>query len=155
MTNPLSQADGDKLRGFIEEIESANAKAQTVSDRKKEIFARVRDARFLPKTVRRIVRIRAEDPQQRVEDDERLTQYLDAISQSENRVDDQQSNASEKSTHAPVREGAEQTATARKESAEPQNPYARARSGTSKKGPPSRKPQTTGDTHFDDELSII
>ncbi len=155
MPDQLSQADGDKLRRFIEEIESENAEAQTVSDRKKEIFARVRDARFHPKTVRRIVRIRAEDPQQRVDDDERLTKYLDAISQSENRVDDQQSNASEKSTHAREREGAEPTATARKESAEPPNPYARARSGTSKEGPPSRKPNTTGDTHFDDELSII
>ena len=155
MTNPLLPADGDKLRGFIEEIESANAKAQTVSDHKKAVFARVRDAGFHPKTTRRIVAIRELHPQQRAEDDERLTQYLDAISQSENRVDDQQSNASEKSTHARVREGAEPTATARKESAEPQNPYARARSGTSKKGPPSRKPHTTGETYFDDELSII
>ncbi len=100
MTNSLSHAEADKLRGFVEEYEEARAEERILNDRRKEISKRVNDAGFRPKTVRRVVDIRAQDPEMRRRQEDLVNSYLHAVEESELRSEEGELGASGNGTRA-------------------------------------------------------
>ena len=100
MADSLNHAKADKLRGFVEEYKAARAEERILNDRKKEISKRVNDAGFRPKTVRRVVDIRAQDPEERKRQEDLVNSYLHAVEESERRSEEGELGASGSETHA-------------------------------------------------------
>ncbi len=100
MTDSLSRAEADELRGFVEEYEAARAEERILNDRKKEISKRAKDAGLRPKAVRHVVDIRAQDPEERKRKEEIVRSYLRAVEESETRSEQGELGASGSETHA-------------------------------------------------------
>ncbi len=99
MANSLSHAKADKLRGFVKEYEEARAEERILNDRKKKISKRANDAGLHPKTVRRVVDIRAQDPEERKRQEDLVKSYLHAVEESERRSEDVEFGVSGNETH--------------------------------------------------------
>lgn len=67
--------DGDVLVDIVHDVEELNAKEAEIKDAKKPVFARAKDNGFSPKTLRRYIRHRAQDPEKRQRDDEEFASY--------------------------------------------------------------------------------
>jgi uncharacterized protein (UPF0335 family) len=71
--------NGEHLRAFVERIERVNAERDELATDLKEIYGEVRTQGYDAKIVKKIVRRRAIDPDQRREEEEIMSLYLDAM----------------------------------------------------------------------------
>jgi uncharacterized protein (UPF0335 family) len=67
------------LRAFIERIERLNEEKKALSEDIKEVFAEAKGNGYDPKIIRKIVSIRGQDPEKRVEEETILDLYLAAL----------------------------------------------------------------------------
>ena len=70
---------GQRLRSFIERVETLEEEIKALSDDKKEIFAEAKGTGFDVKTIRKIIALRKLDVEKRRESDELLDLYKAAI----------------------------------------------------------------------------
>lgn len=70
---------GERLRSFIERIERLEEEKQALADDIKEVFAEAKATGFDVKTIRKIIRMRKQDIDQRKEEEALLETYLAAI----------------------------------------------------------------------------
>ena len=70
---------GERLRSFIDRIERLNEEELAVKADKREIFAEARANGFDPKTMRRCIAARAQDPDERDEQDHLFDLYMRAL----------------------------------------------------------------------------
>lgn len=69
----------DRLRSFIERIERLEEEKQALADDIKEVFAEAKATGFDVKTMRKIIRMRKQDLDQRKEEEALLETYLAAL----------------------------------------------------------------------------
>ncbi len=67
------------LRAFIERIERLNEEKKALSEDIKEVYAEAKGNGFDPKILRKIVSIRGQDPDKRVEEETLLDLYMAAL----------------------------------------------------------------------------
>ncbi len=67
------------LRAFIERIERLNEEKKALGEDIKEVFAEAKGNGFDPKIIRKIVSIRAQDPEKRTEEETLLDLYMAAL----------------------------------------------------------------------------
>ncbi len=70
---------GQRLRSFIERVETLEGEKATLSEDIKEIYAEAKGSGFDAKTIKAVVRLRKLDTEKRREADELLSLYKDAI----------------------------------------------------------------------------
>ena len=70
---------GERLRSFIERIERLEEEKQALADDIKEVFAEAKATGFDVKTMRKIIRMRKQDLDQRKEEEALLETYMAAI----------------------------------------------------------------------------
>ncbi len=73
------EVNAGHLRAFIERIERLNEEKKALSEDIKEVFAEAKGNGFDPKIIRKIVTIRKQDPDKRVEEETLLDLYLAAL----------------------------------------------------------------------------
>lgn len=74
-----NSVNGGQLRAFVERAEKLNEEKKAVGEDLKELFAEARGVGFDAKILRRLVSIRAQDADKRVEEDAILDLYLTAL----------------------------------------------------------------------------
>jgi uncharacterized protein (UPF0335 family) len=67
------------LRAFIERIERLNEEKKALAEDIKEVYAEAKGNGFDPKIIRKIVSIRAQEPEKRVEEETLIDLYLAAL----------------------------------------------------------------------------
>lgn len=72
----------DQLRAFIERVERIEMEIAERNADKKEIYAEAKASGFDVPTIKKLVRMRAQDPHDRAEADALLSLYADAIGMS-------------------------------------------------------------------------
>ena len=75
----IEEINAGQLRAFIERIERLNEEKKALSEDIKEVFAEAKGNGYDPKIVRKIVSIRGQDPEKRVEEETILDLYLAAL----------------------------------------------------------------------------
>ncbi len=70
---------GDRLRSFIERIERLEEEKQALADDIKEVFAEAKGTGFDIKVMRKIIRMRKQDLNERKEEEALLETYMAAI----------------------------------------------------------------------------
>ena len=70
---------GERLRSFIERIETLEEEKAAIADDIKEIYAELKGVGYDAKTVRKIVSLRKKDAEKRREEDELLDLYKTAV----------------------------------------------------------------------------
>ena len=75
----IEEINSGQLRAFIERIERLNEEKKALSEDIKEVFAEAKGNGFDPKILRKIVSIRSQDPEKRVEEETILDLYLAAL----------------------------------------------------------------------------
>ena len=70
---------GDRLRAFVERIETVEEEIRELTEGKKEIYAEAKGEGYDVKILREVVRLRKEDKDARDERDSMLDLYLSAI----------------------------------------------------------------------------
>ena len=70
---------GERLRSFIERIETLEEEKTALADDIKEIYAELKGVGYDAKTVRKIVSLRKKDAEKRREEDELLDLYKTAV----------------------------------------------------------------------------
>lgn len=70
---------GERLRSVIERIERLEEEKQALADDIKEVYAEAKGTGFDVKTIRKIIRMRKQEPDQRAEEEALLETYLSAI----------------------------------------------------------------------------
>lgn len=78
-TSGASGVTADRLRSFVERIERLDEERQALADDTKEIYAEAKGQGFDVKTMRKIVRLRKMDTDQRREEEALLETYLAAL----------------------------------------------------------------------------
>ncbi len=78
-TTGASGVTADRLRSFVERIERLEEERQALADDMKEIYAEAKGQGFDVKTMRKIVRLRKMDTDQRREEEALLETYLAAL----------------------------------------------------------------------------
>jgi uncharacterized protein (UPF0335 family) len=78
MSKPLEIA-GDQLATIIERIENVEAEIKELTEAKKEIYLEAKGNGYDVKTLREVIRIRKQDPQERGEQESLLDVYMEAI----------------------------------------------------------------------------
>ena len=68
-----------QLRAFIERIERLNEEKKALADDIKEVYAEAKANGFDSKIIRKIVSIRGQDPDKRVEEETLIDLYLAAL----------------------------------------------------------------------------
>lgn len=68
-----------QLRSFVERIERAEAEKQERADDVKDIYGEAKSSGYCPKTLRKIIAIRKQDPNDRSEQEAILDTYLIAL----------------------------------------------------------------------------
>lgn len=76
---PTSSVAGEELRAFIERAENMNDEVARIGEDKKELFKEIKGRGFCAKTVKDIIKYRAEDPDKRAEAEAVFDLYLTAI----------------------------------------------------------------------------
>lgn len=81
MTEPTNvhPAVGDRLRSFIERIERLIAEKQELSADIKEAYSEAKGVGFDPMIMKKVIVIRAMDPEDRSEQEQLLLTYLNAL----------------------------------------------------------------------------
>lgn len=69
----------DQLRAFVERIERTDEEIKCLNDDKKEIYGEARAMGFDIKILKKVIAIRRQDPQERMEEDLILDTYLHAL----------------------------------------------------------------------------
>ena len=81
--NPMEtgsdEINSGHLRAFIERVERLNEEKKALSEDIKEVFAEAKGNGFDPKIIRKIVSIRKQDPDKRVEEETLLDLYMAAL----------------------------------------------------------------------------
>lgn len=70
---------GGPLRAFVERIERLHEEKQALVEDIKEVFSEAKGNGFDVKIIRRLISIRAQDPDRRVEEETLLDLYLSAL----------------------------------------------------------------------------
>ncbi len=70
---------GTDLNGIISEIEAVRDRKKNISDQEKEIFASAKAKGYDPKTIRKILTLRAQDKDQREKAEALMDSYMHAI----------------------------------------------------------------------------
>lgn len=86
----------DQLRAFIERLERVEEEIRTLNDDKKEIYSEAKSTGFDTKIMKRVLAIRRQDRDQRLEEEAILDTYLAALGmldQPEGRNDDEKESA--------------------------------------------------------------
>ena len=73
------EVNSGQLRAFIERIERLNEEKKALGEDIKEVFAEAKGNGFDVKIIRKIISIRAQDPDKRVEEETLIDLYLAAI----------------------------------------------------------------------------
>jgi len=73
----------DRLKSFIERVERLAEEKQAIMADMKEIFAEARGEGFSTKVIKMIIKIRAQDSNERAEEDAILDLYLHALGMSD------------------------------------------------------------------------
>lgn len=69
----------DELISFIERAERMNEEVASIGEAKKDLFVEIKSRGFCGKTIKAIIKRRAEDPAERAEREAVLDLYLTAI----------------------------------------------------------------------------
>lgn len=69
----------DQLRAFVERLERVDEEIKCLNDDKKDIYGEAKSMGFDTKILKRVLAIRRQDPQQRMEEDLILDTYLHAL----------------------------------------------------------------------------
>lgn len=83
MTIGKGTKSGRELRGFIEEIEGVDDRMKQLRESKTAIFARAKEHSFDVKTIRKLLALRRQKPQERQEAEALLDTYMVAIGMAE------------------------------------------------------------------------
>ena len=75
----IEEINAGQLRAFIERIERLNEEKKALAEDIKEVFAEAKGNGYDPKIIRKIVSIRGQDPEKRVEEETILDLYLAAL----------------------------------------------------------------------------
>lgn len=73
----------DQLRAFVHRIERTNEELKCLNDDKKEIYGEAKAMGFDTKILKKLIARRAQDPQQRMEEDLILETYERALEESD------------------------------------------------------------------------
>ena len=84
MTYPSNGSDAhgvarDQLRAFIERIERLDGEAKDLNDERKDVYGEAKGCGFDVKILKRVVAIRRQDKDQRMEEEAILDTYLAAL----------------------------------------------------------------------------
>lgn len=74
-----SGVTADRLRSFVERIERLEEEISSLNDDKKEVYSEAKGQGFDVPTIKKIVRLRAKDTDQRREEEALLETYLSAL----------------------------------------------------------------------------
>lgn len=69
----------DQLRAFVERLERVNEEIGCLNDDKKDIYGEAKSMGFDTKILKKVLAIRRQDPQERMEEDLILDTYLHAL----------------------------------------------------------------------------
>lgn len=75
----ITNATAQQLKAFIERIERLEEEKKNIADDIKDVYAEAKGNGFDTKVIRKIVSIRKQDANERKEQDEILSLYLQAI----------------------------------------------------------------------------
>jgi uncharacterized protein (UPF0335 family) len=75
----IEEINSGHLRAFIERIERLNEEKKALAEDIKEVYAEAKGNGFDPKIVRKIVSIRGQDPDKRVEEETLVDLYMAAL----------------------------------------------------------------------------
>ena len=78
-TASVNGVAADQLLSFIERIERLEEEKKTVADDIKDVYGEAKGTGFSPKTIRKIIAIRKQDPAERAEQEAILDTYLAAL----------------------------------------------------------------------------
>jgi uncharacterized protein (UPF0335 family) len=81
-TDGAYSVTADQLRAFIERIEFVRAEQAESKEREKEIFAEMKGAGYMTRPVRTIIKLRAQNPDDRAEEAAVLEMYKSALGMS-------------------------------------------------------------------------
>ena len=81
-TDAAYSVTADQLRAFIERIEFVRAEQAELKEREKEIFAEMKGAGYMTRPVRTIIKLRAQNPDDRAEEAAVLEMYKSALGMS-------------------------------------------------------------------------
>lgn len=73
------EVNSDHLRAFIERIERLNEEKKALSEDIKEVYSEAKGNGFDAKIIRRIISIRGQDPDKRVEEEALIDLYMSAL----------------------------------------------------------------------------
>ena len=79
MTYPDNGIAADQLRAFVERIERMDEELKAINDDKKEIYAEAKGNGYDTKIIKKIVAIRRQDANERMEQEAILGIYLEAL----------------------------------------------------------------------------
>jgi uncharacterized protein (UPF0335 family) len=80
MSYPANESvSGEDLRKFIERIERLHEERRSIGDDIKEIFAEAKGSGFDTKVMKAVIRIRAQDHAERMEQEALLDLYMSAL----------------------------------------------------------------------------
>jgi uncharacterized protein (UPF0335 family) len=81
-TDAAYSVTADQLRAFIERIEFVRAEQAESKEREKEIFAEMKGAGYMTRPVRTIIKLRAQNPDDRAEEEAVVAMYKSALGMS-------------------------------------------------------------------------
>lgn len=87
MPNTATQTVKEQLRSVVERIERLNEEIKDLNNDKRDVFAEARSNGFDPKAIKAVVRIRAQDPAERREQDTIINTYLAALGMAADDID--------------------------------------------------------------------
>lgn len=73
------QFDGDRLRGIVERLEHLHEQHNALNADMAEIYDEAKSAGYDPKFIKKVIKIRASDPDKIAENNELLKMYCNAI----------------------------------------------------------------------------
>ena len=76
---PSTRFAKDQLKAIIERVEHLEEEKKAISDDIRDVFAEAKGNGFDPKIIRKIISIRAQEPEKRVEEETLIDLYLAAL----------------------------------------------------------------------------
>lgn len=77
--DPVLEASQAELRQFVERIEQLRAEQAYLKEQEKEVFDELKARGYQKRPVRTVIKIRAEDPEKRAEEQAIVEMYLAAV----------------------------------------------------------------------------